>query len=232
MSALNYTINIPNEEQVTHVPEQNPQSNLICRKCKNKFNDLDTLKKHLVADHKTYRPCKKFSSNPSENKCTWNNKCGYSHEVLEPGTWLCWDCGKTFQIKNGLMIHRKQSHDVPTCTKHNTDMGCDKPDEECWYPHKVKQKITSPKPQHINQNNKPASYAKAVAPQQDFPTVSQNSNKPKKTEADAPTQAEKMVIETMNMIKEQNKTMMEIMLTMMQQNQALFQMSPQVAQSQ
>ena len=94
--------------------------------------------------------------------------------------------------------------------------------------HKVKANKTEAKAHHININNKAASYATAVAPYQDFPIISQNSNTPTKTTSDSPTIAETMMIETMNMLKEQNKTMMEMMLNMMQQNQQ----APLVPQSQ
>jgi len=40
--------------------------NIKCRKCDKYFKNLEEIKKHMKNDHKTYRPCKKFSNKVSE----------------------------------------------------------------------------------------------------------------------------------------------------------------------
>ena len=205
--------------------------NFSCRKCGKLCKELNDLKKHLISEHKTYRPCKNFSSNPSEDKCSWKEKCGYSHTVLEPGTCRCWDCGKIFNNKNELMIHRKINHDLPFCNKYNSGNGCNKPDNDCWYPHKTKHEVRT-NSQLCENINKPASYAKVTSSEQDFPKVTQFKTTPTETEPNSQTRTEQIMIETMNMMKEQNKTMMELILGLMQQNQQIIGTAPRVPPSQ
>ena len=80
----------------------NPRTNIICRKCGKALADESELKNHIKTDHKSYRACKNFSAIASENKCTWKEKCGFSHLVLEPGNMQCWDCGDIFSNKKQL----------------------------------------------------------------------------------------------------------------------------------
>ena len=228
MSELKETISTPTVPQGTHTTLHNRNSVESCRKCGNTFKDTDELKKHLRI-HTKYIPCRKFSSNSSDNKCSWGEKCGYSHQVLESGTLVCWDCGNIFKGKNDLMIHRKNFHDVPICIKFKTNVGCDKPDEDCWYPHKSTKHPNKPSgDSQTNEaghssNEEHVTYANMVSqlngqhvtqrnpyenePKQDFPKVPQNKS--------IPTTTEMILMEIMK----QNKLMMETMMSIMKQNQ-------------
>ena len=125
------------------------------------------------------------------------------------------------------MTHRKTKHKVPSCNKYNSS-GCDKLSEDCWYPHIMKQEEA----QQNNKVNKAVSFATITATVQDFPKVTPNKTTPIIAQADIPTKAETIMMETMIVLKEQNKMIMELMLSMTQQNQQLIKMNPTVQQSQ
>ena len=86
--------------------------------------------------------------------------------------------------------------------------------------------------QQNNKVNKAVSFATITATVQDFPKVTPNKTTPIIAQADIPTKAETIMMETMIVLKEQNKMIMELMLSMTQQNQQLIQMNPIVQQSQ
>ena len=186
---------------------QGSQSDNKCRKCGIIFSDPDDLKKHVKIKHKTHRPCKNFSNDILLNKCSWNEKCDYNHIILKPGTWLCWDCGNIFASNNDMMTHRKKNHDVPIFRLLKTDAGCDKSDEVCWYKHKGNQHERKAQNAHDNPNTAQAKL--------DFPEATQNKSIPNRETEDTPTKMETLMWEMMK----QNKTMMESILCMIQQNQ-------------
>ena len=86
MSSMKDAIGRPT---LSHQSHGKPQELHNCRKCGNSFSSLDDLKTHFKSEHKSHRPCKNFSVKPEENKCSWNNECGFSHETLDEGTWKC-----------------------------------------------------------------------------------------------------------------------------------------------
>ena len=59
-------------------------------------------------------------------------------------------------------------------------------------------------------------YANMVQPVQDFPKATENKTIPKSVTTEASTKSELLMIELINMMKEQNKNMMEMMLSMKQ----------------
>ena len=74
MSSLQKAIKSPKSDDPIIISNRE----IKCKKCGKDTKDLEQLKKHLISDHKTYKPCKNFSINPAENKCSWREKCGYS----------------------------------------------------------------------------------------------------------------------------------------------------------
>ena len=230
MSELQKTILIPTVSQGAHTPTHSRNGDEICRKCGKTFKDMDEWRKHLRL-HTKFIPCKNFSSNVSDNRCSWGERCGYSHKVLEDGTLLCWDCGTSFRGKNELMIHRKNLHDVPTCSKFKTLMGCDKPEDACWYPHISIVRTRQPRAEE------PATYANMVSPSTEaqhatlqntkesepklnFPQLAQNKTIPLKGTEDTLTKTETILMEIMK----QNKFLMESMMSIMQQSKHQTQM--------
>ena len=122
------------------------------------------------------------------------------------------------------MIHRKQNHDVPECRELKSDGGCSKTDEDCWYLHKMQQNDKQTIEVELNTTT-PASmknstilahteYTNSTEPHVDFPQAASN-----KTTPETP-KVEGFLINLMTLIKEQNKTMLEIMTKMMQ-NQSI-----------
>ena len=187
-----------------------------CRKCKNTFLDETTLKKHLKDEHKSYRPCNKFSPVNSEDKCSYKDKCDFSHAVLKPGTMLCWDCGNIFTSKNYLMLHRKNTHNISIiCKKVNTQAGCDREEDDCWYLHTLENKS------HSSQVHNTAQNVTEIELQQDFPVAPQHRAIPINVTTAAhnnPTKMETILINMIGSIAEQNQTMMEMILNL-QSNQ-------------
>ena len=157
-------------------------------------------------DHKTYRPCKNFSNKVSENKCTWNDKCDYNHETLNPGTLQCWDCGDTFNSKDILMIHRKNNHKVPMCKKIKEFKGCDKSDDNFWYFHI---------PQTQQNDQIETSVTNVITPdkQQDFCTVTKKKPIPTSVIPEPPMRTEIILMEMMKIMKEQHKATMDMLLS-------------------
>ena len=193
----------------SHEIPPNPSSN-PCRKCGQSFNDGDDLKKHLRTAHKTYRPCNKFSPIDSENKCSYKDKCDFSHDILEPGTMMCWDCGNKFTNKNNVIIHRKQIHNVSIiCRNMKTPAGCDRSDEMCGYLHPRQQSVqaNSEADQSVNNQVTVEDFQKAT-PKKAIPL------KVTKTSEEMSNKMEGMIIKMISSIQDQNKTMMELILSL------------------
>ena len=123
---------------------------------------------------------------------------------------MCWDCGKSYKDKNDLMIHRKNVHDVPTCSKFKTQVGCDKLDDDCWYPHKYTRTTAQSKTEQsvtyaniVSQSNgaqqATLQNTRKNEPKQDFPEVTQNKSVPLKGKEEPPTKTETILMEMMNL---------------------------------
>ena len=107
MSELKQSISAPAAPQENPLPTHGKNSDETCRKCGNKFQIMEELKKPLRV-HTKFIPCKNFSSQAQDNKCSWGEKCGYSHKVFGAGTYICWDCGKSSSDKNDLPYFTKR----------------------------------------------------------------------------------------------------------------------------
>ena len=112
------------------------------------------------------------------------------------------------------MIHRKQKHEMPECKKHITEKGCDQSEEDCWYPHTKHRNNQTPK-----LISTPVISVRNSEEKQDFCQVTNKKAIPiNKLSLDASPKTDSIMMEMLNMIKEQNKAVMEILLTM-QSNQ-------------
>ena len=79
-------------------------------------------------------------------------------------------------------------------------------DSDCWYLHRKTQSA-------------PESYAQAVILNQDFPQDTQHKSIPKNVTLESPAKTDKMIMEVMTMIKEQNKIVIDLIMNMNQQIQ-------------
>ena len=211
------TVNKESHQPAPTIPNGSAGTN--CRKCGKMFSNLDDLNNHLTNDHKSYRPCKNFSAISEDNKCTWKERCGFNHAVLEPDTWLCWDCGTTLQNRNDLMIHRKKKHKVPECRKFKYENSCDKSDEICWYLHTIQ-------PENVNEN---VTIVNNTSQNSDFYQDTSKRTIPiSNMNQEAAMKA--MMTEMIKLITNQNYTMMNMMKGL--QETQIFPKNTQVLQSQ
>ena len=207
-----------------------------CNKCKENFMEKHELRKHISAEHPTFKPCRNYKGPSDENSCSFGSKCDYNHIVVEEGTHICWECGQLFTRRGELMSHRKHTHGVSViCRKLREPGGCDRTNEECWYSHaKQKQqpietteqdfpKLSQnketpieidevrepPKPNYTIQTPK----VQQKQPQKEFQTLRQ-------TTSETPKQEQNTMLEIMKMIHQQNIMLMNMMTKM---NQHKFQ---------
>ena len=213
MSSLQNAIDTPKVTKETHEQDTSLPKSIKCWKCEKSAQTMDEMKKHMRKDHKTYRPCKNYSDKASDNRCSWNDKCEFSHVTLESGILQCWDCGLTFQNKNDLMIHRKMKHKVPTCKNLKDGNVCDKPDEVCWYQH-----IINVEAQPSAQQDTGATNVARPAEKPDFCTVTQKKAIPITVAQEVPEKMQILMMQMMQMLKEQHKATMDMMLSWTQKN--------------
>ena len=197
----------------TRESNENTQNStfITCRKCKKSFENELVLKNHLKTEHKTYRPCKNYSLIESQNRCSYKDKCDYNHSIPEPGTMICWDCGKSFTNKNYVMIHRRKEHNVSiVCKNVNTPAGCDRSDENCGYLHPKSGQQPPQLPLIMNLEN---TNHGEITKQQEFQKITQKKPIPLPV-LDTQNKMEKIMMDMLTSIKEQNRTMVELILNM------------------
>ena len=73
--------------------------------CQEKFKTKSDLDIHIIAEHKSYKPCRNFATDSCEY-----TKCRYNHTVLKKGEHLCYKCGDIFNKKSVLLNHIKNIH--------------------------------------------------------------------------------------------------------------------------
>ena len=78
------------------------------KRCGKDFTTSQEVRKHILAEHRSHRPCSKFFSPiPS---CRYGNKCHYSHTKAAEGKLVCYKCGAEENNIDELMAHRKNAH--------------------------------------------------------------------------------------------------------------------------
>ena len=202
-----------------------------CNRCKNTFKDKHDLRKHIKVKHPSFKPCKNFLTGKT---CEFGSKCDYNHVIIAEGTFICWDCGKLFNEKKGLMAHRKTTHGVNTICRKFIEGNCDRSDDVCWYSHTTKE--TAPTRVNMRQDfpklpqNKqtptstvldqtknsqskqtPTSIVMDQTENQPTVTISQNINQPKGD------QTHKMMMEVVKLIQIQNTAIMKMMTQLCQE---------------
>ena len=72
----------------------------------------EDLDKHIIENHKSYKPCRNFAT----NNCEYT-RCRYEHIILKTGEQMCYKCGDKFSRKSFLLNHIRNNHDEP-CLKY------------------------------------------------------------------------------------------------------------------
>ena len=111
------------------------------------------------------------------------------------------------------MLHRKNTHKVPTCKNIKEGKVCDKPDEVCWYPHDIIVETQKPDPPETNVINVAQTEKKL-----DFCSVIQKKAIPIVVSQEAPTKTELLMMEMIQMMREQHKATLHMMLSWTQKN--------------
>ena len=87
-----------------------------CMFCSGVFESRKELMTHRRTDHPSYKPCRNFNKN---GNCDFGQECIYSHQTLNEGMLVCFQCGQFFSNKTILMRHRKSNHQSEqSCTKY------------------------------------------------------------------------------------------------------------------
>ena len=85
------------------------KSEYSCRNCLNAFNNNNELNQHIITEHKSYKPCRTFST----NSCQYLEECRFYHIILKQGESICYKCGDRFSKKSILLSHLKNDHNEP-----------------------------------------------------------------------------------------------------------------------
>ena len=194
---------------------------LKCYKCEKVFKEKNELRKHIKSKHPSFKPCKNFTAG---KRCEFGARCDYHHVILAEGTFICWDCGHMFLDKKELMVHRKQAHGINIACKKFLEGDCDRSAEACWYSHiqretpsvtvnpqdfpKLPQNKTKPTPTSIVIDQPEIHIKGPLATKQ-----AQTNNGNTTTQGD---QTQKMLLEIVKLIQNQNKAIMTMMAQMCQ----------------
>ena len=106
-----------------------------CVYCSEQFKLKDELNKHRLSKHKTFKPCEKFS----QGHCQFGERCFYNHIKLSHGEFICYVCGKTFESKRDLMLHRRNTHQTEVCREFLSNK-CKFTSASCWWSHQINDK--------------------------------------------------------------------------------------------
>merc|ERR1712237_153040 len=79
-----------------------------CDNCKRNFPSSPLVRKHILAEHKSYKPCTKFFA--PESNCKYGDKCHFSHTEVAEGKLRCYTCGTEASGIDEIMSHRKDVH--------------------------------------------------------------------------------------------------------------------------
>ena len=110
--------------------------NFSCRICRKPYDLKDDLMYHIKYNHERNMPvCKYFQT----GSCHFDDdKCWFRHKKEDQtiNNFKCGYCGRSFELKNEFMIHRKNEHNekIKICINYR-NKKCTF-DENCWYNHK------------------------------------------------------------------------------------------------
>ena len=112
-----------------------------CRTCGNTFSVKWELMKHRKASHiNTVAKCKNYLNKScpyTEELCWWV----HSERTKDSDISNCYMCGKQFENKNQIMIHRRKEHGklVGLCRMFQ-NQNCKFVSENCWFKHEMEDK--------------------------------------------------------------------------------------------
>ena len=129
-----------------------------CKFCAQKFTFKYQLINHVLENHKSHKPCSKFS----ENKCELDSECRFNHIILEEGTYICYTCGYKSDHKTENMKHIKAKHGETPCQRY-AENRCGFSSKDCLYSHRLTN--------HTQQHNR--SLTTTQSQQTNRPTQSQ-----------------------------------------------------------
>ena len=97
-SNLKYHIDQSHHTSTQSTDNRKTQNNKIqCNFCEKQFTNTNDLIAHRQAVHKTFKPCR----NPQA--CLYKENCIYNHNPVNENKFLCYECGKDFEIFQELM---------------------------------------------------------------------------------------------------------------------------------
>ena len=103
-----------------------------CKLCNFSATQIVNLRIHMNTRHKSYKPCEYFL----KNDCRNGDQCRYNHEKLNPGEFICYQCGQKFSDKSSLSNHIKTVHSDMTCKRFMSNT-CKYRSENCYYKHYI-----------------------------------------------------------------------------------------------
>ena len=88
--------------QIVHEIAAKPQ----CEQCDHELTDRGALRRHMLAQHKSFRPCRNYFS--QEGNCKFNEICHFSHTQAAADMQRCYKYGLELASVSMLMEHRKK----------------------------------------------------------------------------------------------------------------------------
>ena len=79
-----------------------------CDSCDKIFSENSAFRKHILNNHKNYKPRKNFFNDP--DGCKFEQGCHFSHVPVPADKHRCYRCGSEFDSIATLMNHRKRAH--------------------------------------------------------------------------------------------------------------------------
>ena len=113
---------------------ENENGSIKCRICGNRFGNKYDFMNHRKKEHLFSVA---FCTNNMNGNCPFSaDMCWWKHNENINQNIECYLCGKTFDCKSTLMLHRKREHltTIRTC-KLFEELKCRFDEKECWFKH-------------------------------------------------------------------------------------------------
>ena len=98
-----------------------------CKLCNFSATQIENLRIHMSTRHKSYKPCEYFL----KDNCRNGDQCRYNHVKLNPGEFICFQCGQKFSDKSSVSSHIKTFHSDMSCKRFLRN-ACKYSDENCY----------------------------------------------------------------------------------------------------
>ena len=126
MSNLKKHLNLTHHK--SHKITPTTEDKLTCKLCTTTASNETNLKEHMIAMHKSYKPCRNLPN------CQFGNDCIFNHNEISKDMFLCYECGNESTTLRDLMFHRKNKHTVSNCLKY-LSKRCIFNNDSCWFNH-------------------------------------------------------------------------------------------------